>query len=75
MTPTTKRIKQLEAKLQAREPVRIMSKSELDTVLSKLSQSDIDAIPDEQPTGCLLSGRHLRAVLDTTLMMHNEVKP
>lgn len=67
-----KRLKQAETKLKAREPLRILSKAELDAVLSKLTQADIDAIPDEQPG--LLSGRHLRAILDTALM-HNEVKP
>jgi hypothetical protein len=43
---------------------RILSKSEVDTYINTLSDSDLDWIEHNTPPDSLLTGRHIRRVLE-----------
>lgn len=61
-----KRLKQAESRLQSQQPCRILSREELEAALRKITPEELAAIPDNAVFGSI-TGRHYKAIVDTTI--------
>lgn len=63
---TTRRIKQLEARIQTQQPCRILSKEEVEAALRKITPEELAAIPDDAVFGSI-TGKHYKAIVGVTI--------